>query len=315
VNLFKDNIFDYNKKNLPIIPDRFKGKTPLIKGWSDYCSRLPTRQESEQWSSAFDKSNIALCLGQQSRIIALDLDTVRQDILDIILPMLPYSPIVKKGAKGETRFFKYSGEHTDKVTFDGECIIEILSTGKKTTIPPSIHPNGMAYKWTTDATLLNYDLSLLPLLPPMLFSHIQSTLVSKLGGSITINKNKINTSGRNNDMVSLCGRLIKERVDLNKAVQTMIETDEKTNNPPLFTDSNEFKHTEKFSNALSMYNNVLFGINNKHFRENTSYEVPIMPGPVSESLKSQELMGKTTKSGKSKKVSSRICQWCGGNQS
>ena len=286
MNIFKQKYKAYLEAGYSVIPDRYMGKTPLIKGWSAFCDKQPSEQECEGWVGQFSDTNIAVTLGAASGIIALDLDTVDQAILDLIYPILPESPVVKRGAKGETRFFRFMNEATAKVAFNGEMVIEVLSSGRKTTLPPSIHPNGAAYEWIGKKELLQVRASELPVLPPMLLSHIESVLRVNFKEQLTSSGNlKLDTTGRHSKLIKLCGELIKDRVDLNKAIEKLVHIDETDSEVPYFTDPQEWSHTEPFTNALTMYTNVLRCVNAKHFRNNQEYEVPIMPGPVEISLK------------------------------
>jgi hypothetical protein len=307
MNLYKQNYLSYLEAGYALIPDRFRGKTPLIKGWSDYCSRLPTFEEALNWSNNFSESNCAVCLGKASGIIALDLDEERKEILELVLPLLPASPVVKVGAKGETRFFRYKGETTESVSFDGAMVIEVLSTGKKTTIPPSVHPNGSSYYWKNKAGLLDVKKESLPLLPPFLLSQIKLTLEGAFGrGEIKSthkgNKLSIESTGRNSLLCSLAAKLISERVDLNQAIKELVSIDKKEHaDSAYFTDPEEHRHTEAFSNALTLYVSVLNSINAKHYRNNTFYEPPMITSGVEHSIKEVERLGKSLKQGKPKK--------------
>lgn len=312
MNIFKEHYLKYLEKNLSVIPDRYRGKKPLITGWSDWCQKVPDFETANKWANEFEESNIAVCLGEASGIIALDIDTLREDILELIMPILPESPVTKIGAKGETRFFQYRREVTAKIEFEGECILEILSNGKKTTIAPSVHPNGSEYTWK-DNSLLDVDVKDLPLLPPVLQQHVEQVLRTKFGCELVSNplSSKHTISGRNNKLSSLCGKLIKERVDVNEALKTLVETDATENDPPLFSDPSENRHTEPWSNALRMYTSHLDTVNTRHFRTNTLYEVPIMPEPVNASLKEAENEGKSQRQvaeKKLKKIESRSAQ-------
>ena len=130
-HVYKNYAYLYRKKGFSVIPDKFMMKQPAIKGWSDYSYKFPTNEEMESWIGNFTQTNIALCLGEASGIIALDIDCVDEKILDIILPILPDSPVKKVGAKGDTRFFRYTGEVTDILKFNGNVVVEILSNNKK----------------------------------------------------------------------------------------------------------------------------------------------------------------------------------------
>lgn len=275
-NHYVDNQKAYQNLGYSVIPGKYASKMPAIKGWSDYCYRMPTIDEVVSWTRNFSQTNLDVALGEASGIIALDIDSTDQRILDVIMPILPESPVVKRGSKGETRFFRFSGECTDSLKFNGDMVVEILSNNKKTTLPPSRHPNGLNYVWVSDETLLTIDKSTLPILPPALFAHLGSVLKSAFPDLIQPTLGKT-FSGRNDELSSFCGQLIKNSEPIGIAVNKLIEFDIETNEPPLFTDANEFRHTEPVTNALSFYSNHLSTINNRHYRDSNSYELPIMP--------------------------------------
>lgn len=307
MNLYKNKHKKYIEYGYSIIPCKFKSKLPAIKNWSEYCYRLPTREETSHWSENIEESNIDICLGEASSIIALDLDTTDQRILDLILPILPYSPVEKKGAKGFTRFFKYNGEHSQSLKYNGEMILEVLSSNKKTTIPPSIHPSGVPYTWTGEKELLDIDKNELPLLPPYLISNIESKLKLHIP-DITSNGSKGIVSGRNDGLAKLCGKLIQDKVPVDNAIKQLIEYDEKEHETPLFTDINEMPHSEKFTNALQFYTNILQTANTRHFRDNKAYEIPVTASAVNAEL-AKELDGKKLQAQVSEKESNQelIC--------
>lgn len=275
-NIFAEYQKSYMERGLSVIPGKYGSKMPAIKDWSAYCYRLPTVDEVMSWTTNFSETNLDLALGEASGIVALDIDCTDQRILDVIMPILPESPVVKVGSKGETRFFRYTGETTDSLKFNGEMVVEILSNNKKTTLPPSRHPNGLTYKYTSDETLLTINKNDLPILPPALFSHLGSVLRSTFPDMINESLGKIK-SGRNDELSSYCGTLIQESTPIGEAVQLLIQFDKDHNDPPLFTDANEFRHTEPVSNALMFYSNHLNTVNNKHYRDSNTYEVPILP--------------------------------------
>lgn len=275
-NHYNDNQKAYQQSGYSVIPGKYGSKMPAIKNWTEYCFRYPTTDEVMSWTRNFSETNLDMALGKVSGVVALDIDCIDQRILDVIMPLMPESPVVKRGSKGETRFFRFSGEQTESLKFNGEMVVEILSTNKKTTLPPSRHPNGLNYIWTSDDTLLTIDRETLPMLPPALFAHLGSVLKSKFPDMIQEKFGKI-FSGRNDELSSLCGKLIKDGTPIGMAVNELIEFDAKTSEPPLFTDANEFRHTEPITNALLFYSNHLSTINNRHYRDSNAYELPIMP--------------------------------------
>lgn len=274
MNIFKENYQGYIDKNISVIPDKYMSKAAGVKDYSKYGYQLPSNEELKSWEN-IEKSNIAIMLGQASGIVALDIDEVRPEILDIIMPLMPDSPVTKVGTKGETRFFRFNGtEHNQGLKFGGEMVVEIISTNKKTTIPPSIHPSGETYKWK-DKSLLDINKEELPLLPPNLFSVIEIKLKEKFpdlakegttGGKLH--------SGRNDALVSLAAKLIKDQLTIEQSINKLLEEDKKLNDPPLFSDVNEFFHSEPRTNALNLYSNVLESVNRRRFRQSKEYEVP-----------------------------------------
>ena len=278
-HLFKEHGQQYIKKGLALIPDRYASKKAMIKDYSRFCYELPKAHDIAAWSEGYKETNIALCLGEASGIIALDVDTEDERILNEILPLLPSSPVEKKGAKGFTRFFRYKGEATQLVKFNGEVVLEILSSNKKTTLPPSRHPNGCDYVWTTDKGLVDIDKESLPLLPPFLVANIESHLRTKFPDMVSDGKGKM-TSGRNSDLGELCGKLIRDKVPVDEAIKELIKHDEEKHEIPLFSDPNEMRHTERFTNALQFYTNHLGTVNSRHYRKGEEYEIPITASAV-----------------------------------
>ncbi len=164
---------------LPILPPTAahggKGKAPGefsmggwrgMPKWQALRDSAPSAFQMGLWNR-FPDSNIGLVLGSpigQDRLIAVDVDTVDPDILRDILGAIPYSPMVKRGAKGETRFYRASPDikstpYDDEVTkaadkeagvLKGVYRLVDLLTGfdtRQTVCPPSVHPDGPVYTW------------------------------------------------------------------------------------------------------------------------------------------------------------------------
>jgi len=277
MNIYKTNCQAYIDKGFSVIPDKYGSKLPAISKWTNYCRKLPSTIEVNKWSNEFEKSNIAMCLGAASGLVVLDFDATDPKLIELIEGILPPSPVERVGSKGWARFFRFTGEHTQTLKHNGSVVIELLSTNKKITLPPSLHPNGCHYKWT-DTSILDIDIETLPLLPPYLFSHIESKLrVASPETHITGGKV---ISGRNDALSSLCGTLIKEAKPVDEAILQLVNFDKENNDPPLFADLEEMRHTEPFSNALAFYSNHLQSINNSRCRDRKEYEVPVTASAI-----------------------------------
>lgn len=301
MSIFKDEALKYLQKGYSVIPDKAGSKIPAITGWTEYSKRMPSLEEVNQWCDIPD-TNISIMFGKLSGVIGLDLDTDDAHILDKIAHLLPDSPIERKGSKGFVRFFKFSGEMSQEVfenyidPMDNKpkkrVILELLSTGKKATIPPSIHPNGKPYIWTNQA-LLDLDKESLPLLPSNLLNIIAEKL--KLQQNSFIDSYKI-SAGRNSSLGKYCAELISKQDDIESSINKLIDFDKKSNSPPLFNDNAEFKTKLPIINAGRFYFNYLESINLKRERTGLLPELPVKlliqdteSEPVSTSKEVQEI--------------------------
>ena len=135
---------------IPILPGEkrpgayVKGKWIGLDGWTDYAHRFPNKEEIELWKT-WPNAGVGLVTGGLSKIIALDFDN-HLNLLEDAVTDLDFC-CVKKGAKGFTAFFKYSSEVNKKWSYKGETVLELLSDGRQTVIPPSIHPSTNKYFW------------------------------------------------------------------------------------------------------------------------------------------------------------------------
>ncbi len=142
------------KNGYSAIPIRHGEKRPAIKGWQQYCNDMPPLERHTKWLRSWN-FDIGICLGKASGIIAVDYDYDQNGLHEKIQSIFPISPVAKRGAKGFTAFYQYTGEKSVPFHIDGQVIVEILSHGRNTTLPPSLHPKGMAYSWLTSRTLEN----------------------------------------------------------------------------------------------------------------------------------------------------------------
>jgi len=281
-NHYKENYKKYLEKGMRIAPDKYGGKGWALSGISDmFHAEKLSECDMEETAHALEEkgSNISLILGKPSGVIALDLDTDKPEIMGKIEGLLPHSPVEKKGSKGFTRFFRYTGEHTDVLKYNGEVILELLSSGKKTTLPPSRHPNGSDYVWTSEKTLLDVSLNDLPVFPPYLVAELSRIL----GGSESAEYGKV-VQGRNQELSQYLGDLLNETQPVDTVIKKLIEHDKQKNDPPYLTDPNEHRCTDASTNALSFYSSHMVSINSKRFRDNKEYLSPVIPSMSSEEL-------------------------------
>jgi hypothetical protein len=146
-----------------------------MKNWDTYYKRKSTQDEIAVWSSWPD-GNIGITLGELSGIVALDLDNDIDSLHRAIEDIVPDSPVKKKGAKGYTAFYKFNTSIATKKTYSrkGVRVAEILTNGQQTVVPPSRHPSGVDYTWTTERTLENTKADELPEITPEMLEQIEA---------------------------------------------------------------------------------------------------------------------------------------------
>lgn len=204
----------YFEKGFCAIPLSYHGKNPVIKDWTN----IKVYQDYEKIIEQYPTSNIGILLGESSGIIAVDIDK------DSALNLVPLSPVIKKGKKGETRFFKYNGEQSRKRLDLG---IEILSNGNQTVVPPSIHPEtNQAYVWITPDTLFSIDKTDLPTLDEKFLTTISSV---KQTSSITASDGTRCNHGSHDKLSAMLTAAIHAGDNLGIIEENLLAYDEQIN--------------------------------------------------------------------------------------
>lgn len=137
-------------------PGEYKfGQWWEMSQWQRFRDRAPTDFERKLWAERWPGANVGVVLGARigdAQVVALDIDAVDYDAYDAIARAAPDSPMVKRGQKGETRFYRASPSLRTRQWRDGEKrILADLLTGqetRQTVVPPSVHPEThQPYVW------------------------------------------------------------------------------------------------------------------------------------------------------------------------
>jgi P4 family phage/plasmid primase-like protien len=146
-------LFSQNIKPLEI---RMRGKAPIALQWH-YGKSIETPEAAAELDSKIGsgRANLGVLCGILSGIIAVDVDSNDTDLLEAIPLILGDTPAIKKGNRGLTFFYLWSGELSCKIDLPADILghIDILSNnikkaGKNCVIPPSIHPDTeLSYVW------------------------------------------------------------------------------------------------------------------------------------------------------------------------
>lgn len=167
--------------SIPIVPgekrpgDFRRGEWVGAFNWERFCDRLPSHFETDIWTGWPD-AGVCVALGKASNLIAIDFDYGSPEVRAALERVLPPSPVRKTGLKGYTSFYRFNGLPSRKFLVNGQSVIEVLSHGKQTVLPPTIHPEGMPYRWLTTDTLEDMSAADLPELPDDLIARIEQAL-------------------------------------------------------------------------------------------------------------------------------------------
>ena len=161
-------IRDHGYSILPIRPGQ---KFPILKEWSKYCSESADQATLDMWM-AWPGCNVGICLGQASGLTALDFDDDVDGLHEKIEKLVGESPVKKAGKRGFTAFYRFGNERSGSYRVEGVTVIDVLANGRQTVIPPSLHPEGMKYRWLTPRTLENTSVIDLPEIDPAALAKV-----------------------------------------------------------------------------------------------------------------------------------------------
>jgi hypothetical protein len=131
-----------------------EGTYRLLDGWQERPEPILTPQPG---------ANIGVRCGNGLVVLDCDDDEAALRVVEI----LP-SPVGKEGARGFSLAFRadFDVPSENWTNADGDLMLQVLSTGRQTVIPPSIHPDtGRPYRDHNGSNFYNTPLSELPLLP------------------------------------------------------------------------------------------------------------------------------------------------------
>lgn len=169
MGIFGDFARRYFEAGYIVCPIETKSKACKIKEWNKIFMRGMSEDVLEQFITSHADHGIGLICGQASNIVAVDWDFQghHEKILEeMVLGILPPTPVVKKGKKGWTRFYQLSdGIKLVHLKREGKAFLDIIADGPGyTVLPPSMHSEGIEYHYISPDTLLDISASELPLL-------------------------------------------------------------------------------------------------------------------------------------------------------
>lgn len=154
-----------------VIPLVSGEKRPAVGGWQRYCEAPAGEHVLRQWARR-PGANIGVCLGPASGVVALDFDEDVDGLHERVAEIVGESPVRKAGRRGHTGFYRYGGERSRHYSVGEASVLDVLSAGRHTVVPGSIHPTGVPYHWLTERTLENSRAAELPVLRPEAMAEV-----------------------------------------------------------------------------------------------------------------------------------------------
>ena len=140
--IFAQNAPRYWDKGLPVIHLLPQTKKPVTEAWQRYAHEMVDEMTQLQWVSRFPNGNMGLPIGEQSGLVAVDVDTDDEKVNQLLKTVLPPTPWVRRGKKGVVYIYRWNRHKTFRIrTMKGESLLEMLSSGTQIVLPPSIHPD------------------------------------------------------------------------------------------------------------------------------------------------------------------------------
>jgi hypothetical protein len=231
--IFAQNYASYYELGYQTIPITPGTKKPAINNWSKYSNEKQTIEELDHWRETFPDHGIGLVCGPASGLTCLDIDLDLNSHMEFKLyeeldKILPKSKVSKRGEKGETRFFKFNGETSCTIKCGSKHVADLLSTGRQTVLPPSIHPNGQEYVWDEDVSILDVDITEIPILTK---EHLAKILEKLAHYACLFTSEKI-SSGRNDALKAQVIAALYKGKSVNEIVNEIIEFDQANHSPP-----------------------------------------------------------------------------------
>lgn len=131
------------------IPLRAMSKVPLPKAWQKFKFEDYNDELLRKFSRMDSQANVGLICGASGGITAIDIDCEDEKKLKAIRNLIGPNVPIKFGKKGFTFFVQNDGEKAEKFRDrEGKIVLEFLSDGNHTVVPPSKHPETLKeYHW------------------------------------------------------------------------------------------------------------------------------------------------------------------------
>ncbi len=219
-----------------VIPVEARGKRPIVP-WLEYQSRMPRRDEVENWFKARRALNLAIVTGAVSNLVVLDVDpghggTEALAALERSHGPLPETVEARSGGGGRHFYFTHPGTVVHNriglaagidLRGDGGCIVA----------PPSVHASGQRYQWLPRRSPLERNTSPLPPWLLRLLRPPGEASGHPLSHWRQLVREGVGQGRRNSTLASLTGHLLWHGVDPLVALELLLAWNRVRCRPPL----------------------------------------------------------------------------------
>jgi replicative DNA helicase len=137
-------------------------KQPLLPGWKEYQTRLPTKEEVNHWFTLNPDANIGIITGKVSNVVVFDVDSPEADQYAEEQGGFPKTARVKTG-KGDHYYVRHPGFHVNNQVkkkldnIEEKLDLDVRGDGGYVVAPPSIHGSGRQYAWEEGHSIFQID--------------------------------------------------------------------------------------------------------------------------------------------------------------
>jgi Bifunctional DNA primase/polymerase, N-terminal len=193
----------YLSLGLSVIPLKPNSKVPLVP-WTEFQNRRASESEVKEWWGAVPNANIGIVTGKISGIAVIDLDGPKG--LSSAAKMGFTSSLVSLTGLGRHLWFAHAENVKNSVrVYPG---IDIRSDGGFVVVPPSVHENGVRYRWIGPLALNAVSISSLPLFPAATFvDTVSQTKVFKEESWVSKALQEMKNGNIDETLFTVCSRL------------------------------------------------------------------------------------------------------------
>ncbi len=221
-------VLQYVKDGWSVIPLEPRGKRPRVD-WTQYQTIPATREQVSEWWRQWPDANVGIVTGTISDLLVLDIDGEEGEatLTELEKKHGPLPPtITVTTGRGRHLYFACPSASIGSTVRAFGIGVDVRCEGGYVVAPPSVHANGVRYRWNSDAP------QSLPRAPQWLVTALTAPLpsVGVVGPSA---EGKIYEGQRNSTLTSIAGALRRQGCNEESILTTIQSENSARCVPPL----------------------------------------------------------------------------------